>query len=47
MMKEKQDQKKGKPKKMSTSEYRIAGIKTKYGVKQKKLQKRITRQQKS
>lgn len=46
MMKEKQDQKKGKPKKMSTSEYRIAGIKTKYGVKQKKLQKRITRQQK-
>lgn len=45
MMKEKQDQKKGKPKKMSTSEYRIAGVKTKIGVKQKKLHKGITQQQ--
>lgn len=45
MMKEKQNQKRGKPKKMSTSEYRIAGVKTKMGVKQKKLQKGIVQQQ--
>ena len=44
-MKEKRDQKKGKPKKMSTSEYRVTGIKTKIGVKQKKLQKEINQQE--
>lgn len=45
-MKEKKDKKKGKPSKMSSSEYRIAGVKTKIGVKQKKLQKGIIQQEK-
>ncbi|MCS4487871.1 ATP-binding cassette domain-containing protein [Streptococcus sciuri] len=44
-MKEKKDKKKGKPRKMSTSEYRIAGVKTTINVKQKKLQKGITQQE--
>lgn len=45
-LKEKKDRKKGKPKKMSPSDYRIAGVKTKMGVKQKKLQKGINQQEK-
>ena len=45
VMKEKRDQKKGKPKKMSSSEYRIAGVKTMIGVKQKKHQKGIIQQE--
>ena len=44
-MKEKKDKKKGKPRKMSASEYRIVGVKTSINVKQKKLQKGITQQE--
>lgn len=44
-MKEKNNQKKGKPKKMSSSEYRLAGVKTQMGIKQKKLQKGISQQE--
>lgn len=43
-MKEHRDQKKKKTKKLSASEYRLPGVKTKMGVKQKKLQKGISQQ---
>lgn len=41
-MKEQKQKKSGKPKKLSSSEYRLAGVKTNIQKKQKKLQKRIS-----
>ncbi len=44
-MKEERSKKSKKPKKMSASEYRVPGVKTKIGVKQKKFQKGIGQQE--
>lgn len=43
-MKETQQSKKGKPKNMSASDYRMVGVKTKISNNQKKLQKNIVKQ---
>ena len=44
-MKEEQGKKSGKPKNMSGSDYRIIGVKTKISQNQKRLQKKISRQE--